>query len=123
MLGGVVVGGVVLGGVVLGGGVLGGVVLGSGADEEDTPPGMELVGVGAGQCRCPASRHDGCPLEAETACMAGTAAQAVRADDTVMAARRVWARDNLIIGKQPFWSAGRHRTPTAAGDSGDSPVT
>jgi hypothetical protein len=119
----VVVGGVVLGGVVLDGGVLGGVVLGSGAAEEDTFPGMELVGVGAGQCRCPAPRHDGGPLAAETACMPGTAAQAVRADAMLMAARRVWTRENLIIGKQPFWSAGRYRTPAAAGDSGDSPVT
>lgn len=102
MPGDVLVGGVVLGGVVLGGGVLGGVVLGPGADEEDTLPGMGLVGVGPGQCRCPAPRHDGDPLEAETACMAGTAAQAVRADATLMAARTAWARENLIIGKQPF---------------------
>jgi hypothetical protein len=43
----------------------------------------------------------------------------VRADATLMAARTVWARENLNIGKQPFWSAGRYRTPTAAGDSGD----
>jgi hypothetical protein len=67
VLDGVVGGGVVRGGVVPGGAVLGGMVLGSGADEEDTPPGRGLVGVGAGQCRCPAPRHDGGPLVAETA--------------------------------------------------------
>jgi len=111
VLGGAVDGDVVLSGVVLGGVILGGVVLGLGPDEEDTPPEMGLVGAGAGQCRCPAPRHDGGPLEAETACMAGTAAQAVRADAAPMAAtaRTAWARENLVIGKQPFWSTGRLR--------------
>src|SRR5690349_9244750 len=88
---------------------LGLVPVGLGAGEEDTPARPGLVGEDDGQCRCPAPRHDVCQLEAEMACMAGTAAPAARADAAPMAAtaRTVWARENLIIGKQPFWSAGR----------------
>jgi hypothetical protein len=74
------------------------VPVGPGAGE-DTPAGLGLVGVDDGQCQCPATLQDGGPLEAERACMAGTAAPAARADIAPMATRMVWARDNLIIGK------------------------
>jgi len=55
-------------------------VVGVGAGEEDTLTGMGLFGV-------------------------GTAEQAVSADAAPIAARTVQARDNLSIGKQPFWRA------------------
>jgi hypothetical protein len=98
---------------------LGLVPVGPGADEEDTPAGPGLFGVSSGQCRYPAPLHGDGPLEAETACMAGTVAQAVRTDAAPMAARTVWARDNLIIGKRPFGRApGRLPYADCGGDSG-----
>ena len=95
------------------------VPVGPWADEEDTPAGPGLFGVGSGQCRCPAPPHDDGPLAAETLCVAGTVAQPVRIDAAPMAARTVWARDNLIIGKQPFGRApGRLPYADCGGDSG-----